>query len=193
MRMVGGLSGCLMVGLYSTQELGHIMIWRGRLSMMLVFISVLATALACAQSPAGLNQGRGTRDNPIAARSYAKTTSYEVRAQSVVRPVPDLAPENDVEKEYMKVQFEIKCARDSDEVCDLAVLREQFRLVDEEGIIYESDPTVELPARDDPLECEILGGAAKAGWMAFRVPVGVPVNTALAEYGEDQRIFFRLP
>lgn len=58
-------------------------------------------------------------------------------------------------------------------------------------MLFPPDYTLEI---DDPvLEGEILGGAQKTGWLVYKVPVGLAVNEAVAQYGEDLRVFFRLP
>lgn len=163
-----------------------------------VFVAgiLLAAAAACAfNAPDRLNDGRGTRDNPVPARVFAKTPSYEVRALSVLRPLPvdeAEAPEGGTTgSEYMKVQFEVLCARDPEEICNLTELRDKFQLVGGEGVLFPPDYTLEI---DDPLlEGEILGGAQKPGWLVYRVPNGLPVTEAVVEYGEELRVFFRLP
>jgi hypothetical protein len=169
---------------------------RGHFSIAFVLVWLLAASLACMeQAPEHLNEGRGTRDDPVPARVYAKTTNYEVRAQNAVRPMAGATPTQDEEfpTEYLKVQFEIKCIRGTDEICDLNEIGPNLTVISDDGVIYEADMTATLPAGDSPLDGEILGGAEQAGWLVYQVPTGIPVTLALAKYGQDQRIFFKLP
>ncbi|NLE50808.1 MAG: hypothetical protein GX613_05320 [Chloroflexi bacterium] len=165
--------------------------------VLLVLTALLAAGAACAlNSPDRLNEGRGTRDNPVPARVFAKTTQYDVRALSVLRPLPletetPSEEQTDLSYEYMKVQFEVRCTRDAEAICNLTELRDNFQLVGGEGVLFPPDYTLEI---DDPLlEGEILGGGEKAGWLVYRVPHGLAVTEAVVQYGEDLRVFFRLP
>jgi hypothetical protein len=91
----------------------------------------------------------------------------------------------------MKVQFEVRCTRGEEEICDLTELRDNIQLVGGEGVLFPPDYSLEI---DDPLlEGEILGGGVKAGWLVYRVPHGLPVTEAVVEYGEDLRVFFAAP
>ncbi len=70
----------------------------------------------------------------------------------------------------MKVQFEILCKKDPEEICNLTELRDSLQVVGGSGVLFPPDYTLEI---DDPLlEGEILGGAQKAGWLVFKVPQG---------------------
>jgi len=167
------------------------------LPVILVAVMLLAAGTACAlTAPDRLNEGRGTRENPVPARTFAKTTQYEIRALSVIRPVTtDTSSATDASDdrsmEFMKVQFEVLCTKDSEEICNLTELRDNFQLVGSNGVLFPPDYTLEI---DDPLlEGEILGGAQKTGWLVYQVPAGLAVNEAVAQYGEDLRVFFRLP
>jgi len=147
--------------------------------------------LACSfNSPTTLNDGRGSADKPVALQRYARTSNYDVRALSVVRPMPEASPGPDADWEYMRVQFQVRCTVSRDKVCDLSELRRQLKLVDVNGIIY--DPKLSIPVGDS-LEGEILGDAEKAGWLAYAVPKGLRVTRAMAEYGQDHRLFFTIP
>jgi len=164
---------------------------------LLVLALLLAASAACAFSaPDRLNEGKGTRSDPVPARKFAKTTQYDVRALSVVRPItpPDdalLETDDDLSSEYMKVQFEVRCTKDAEEICDLTALRDSFQVIGGKGVLFPPDYTFKL---EDPiLEGEILGGAQKTGWLVFKVPQGLPVTEAVAEYGDDLRVFFQLP
>jgi|GEM_PF-1704597 hypothetical protein len=170
--------------------------WWGAAPALLVAGMMLAAAAACAfNSPDRLNDGRGTRERPVPARVFAKTPQYEVRALSVLRPVPvegqGEGETTDIGTEYMKVQFEVLCSRDPEEICDLTELRDNFQVVGGEGVLFPPDYTLEIS--DPLLEGEILGGAQKAGWLVYKVPTGLTVTEAVVEYGEGLRLFFRLP
>lgn len=158
---------------------------------------LLISGLACAsESATTLNEGKGTRADPVVARKFAKASSFDVRALSVIHlssstPTPEETPAG---IEVIKVQFEIKCTRGSDEICDLGELRNNLKLVSEDGIIYEAALDGDgLAESDQPLKGEILGGAQQAGWMVYAIPAGVEVKLALAEFGEDELVFFKLP
>ncbi len=59
----------------------------GAAPVLLALVMLLMAGAACAfNAPDRLNEGQGTRDKPVAARKFAKTPHYEVRALSVVRP-----------------------------------------------------------------------------------------------------------
>lgn len=173
---------------------------KSRMVAVFVVLMLLASGLACAsESATVLNEGKGTREDPIAARKYAKAASFEVRALSVIyetltedaTPAPQETPAG---VDTLKVQFEIKCTRGPDEICDLGEMRNNLKLVSSDGIIYE--PILDdagLEESDRPLQGEILGGAQQAGWMAYQIPTGIQVTLALAEFGEGERVFFKLP
>ena len=115
--------------------------WWGAAPALLVAGMMLAAAAACAfNSPDRLNDGRGTRERPVPARVFAKTPQYEVRALSVLRPVPvegqGEGETTDIGTEYMKVQFEVLCSRDPEEICDLTELRDNFQVVGGEGVLF---------------------------------------------------------
>jgi hypothetical protein len=157
------------------------------------------SALACMQQNAEvLNKGQGTRDDPVAARQYAHTTTYDVRAMNVVRPMnvenTPAALDDNTQSEYMRVQFEIKCSRGTEEICNLDELRAGIKLVGTNGVLYE--PLSDFVLDDEsepPLAGEILGGAEQSGWVVYQVPVGMSVPQAVAEFGQDQHVFFSLP
>jgi hypothetical protein len=163
--------------------------------VLFVGMMLLAASVACMkQSAAVLNEGKGTRDDPVAARQYAKTDVYDVRVLSAVRPAQLPTPAGqETEQEYMKVQFGVKCTKAEDEVCNLGELRSDFKVVSKDGILYDPALTVEAPNGDNVLAGEILGGAEQTGWLIYQVPVGVTITEAVVGYGEDMRVFLRLP
>lgn len=169
----------------------HVSRRRPALYVGLVTVFLWLATVACSfNSPTTLNDGKGTSDEPVPVQTYARTSDYDVRALSVVRPVEELSlpPESDME--YMRVQFQVRCTQGSDEVCDLTELRQDIKLVDNNGVIYEPQLNVGV---DNPLEGQILGDAEKAGWLVYAVPQGLEVHRALTEYGQDQRVFFLIP
>lgn len=173
---------------------------KSRIYPVVVVLMLLISGLACASENAKvLNEGKGTRDDPIAARTYAKASSFDVRALSVIYMSPTENPSPAPEEtptgvNTLKIQFEIKCTRGAEESCNLSELRNNLKLVSDDGIIYESiGDNSRLAESDQPLEGEILGGAEQAGWMLYEIPTGVTVRVAVAEFGEDQRVFFKLP
>ena len=156
-------------------------------------IAVLVLAiLACSGTPAStLNEGKGTRNDPVLVGKYMVTTTYEIRAQAVSY-VDTQEPASDAD-EYRKVQFQIKCTKSADDICDLSEIRDSLKLVSTTGIIYDPVPGVKLPPSDKPLQGEILGGAEQVGWLVYEIPIGVEVKLAMAEYDTDRRGFFVLP
>ncbi len=164
---------------------------RRRRALALVVGLLALAVLACSfNSPTTLNNGRGSADNPVPLQRYARTSDYDVRALSVVRPMPEATSGADADWEYMRVQFQVRCTLSRDKVCNLSELRSQLKLVDVSGIIY--DPKLSVTV-DNPLEGEILGDAEKAGWLVYAVPKGLQVTRAMAEYGQDHRLFFFIP
>jgi hypothetical protein len=166
--------------------------WRG----LLVIVMLALAAIACMkQDPELLNEGQGTRDDPVTARQYAHTTTYDVRAMNAVRPMAventPAALDDTTQTEYMRVQYEIKCTLHSEEICNLNDVRAGIKLVGTDGVLYE--PMSNIILDDQPLEGEILGGAVQTGWVVYQVPVEVVVTQAVAEYGQDQHVFFNLP
>lgn len=160
-----------------------------RLALVVGFLAL--AVLACSfNSPTTLNNGRGSVDKPVPLQRYARTSDYDVRALSVVRPMPEADPGPEADWEYMRVQFQIRCTLGKEKVCNLTELRSQLKLVDDGGIIY--DPELSVPV-ENPLEGEILGNAEKAGWLAYAVPKGLQVARGMAEYGQDHRLFFFIP
>jgi len=169
----------------------------GATPVLLALVMLLVAGAACAfNAPDRLNEGQGTRDKPVPARKFAKTPQYDVRALSVVRPVTvtsegESGKNTDIASEYMKVQFEVRCNKDPEEICNLTELRDSLQVVGGSGVLFPPDYALEI---EDPLlEGEILGGAQKTGWLVFKGPQGLSVTEALAQYGEDLRVFFRLP
>jgi hypothetical protein len=162
-----------------------------RASYLGLVVGMLALAvLACSfNSPSTLNEGQGTASDPVPLQKYARTSDYDIRALSVVRPIEEGVSTDDSDLEYMRVQFQIRCTKDEDEICDLSELRRDIKLVDKNGIIYDPALTITV---DRMLEGQILGGAEKAGWQVYRVPEGLVVGRALAEYGQDHRVFFMI-
>jgi hypothetical protein len=158
----------------------------------LPFLSLVLAATACVfmSSPAELNDGRGTRQQPIPKGIYAKTLDYEVTVLSVDSPQQDKDSSGSSQSLTLRVQFQVRCLKQADQVCQLQEIARHLKLVDEGGILY--DP-VFVPEIEDPLEGEILGDAVKAGWLVYQIPHGVSITLALAEYGQDQRVFFQLP
>jgi len=163
---------------------------RIKLLILMLLLASMACTLFSAES---LNDGRGTREKPVPARVYAKTTSYNVRALSLVWPQPTEEASqsaDDLQTVRVRLQVQIQCQRKNDQICRLEDIGREIKLVDEAGTLYEPIMAVDL---EDPLEGEILGDAEKAGWLAFDVPRGVTISAAVAEYGEDMRVFFKLP
>jgi len=158
----------------------------------LSLVSLLLATMACVlfASPAELNDGKGTRERPVPARQYAKTLDYGVTALNAVWPPQDKETSLAAETIDLRVLFQIKCLMLADQVCQLDQIASHIKVVDGSGILY--DPVF---ASDigDPLEGEVLGGATKAGWLVYQIPRGVQITLALAEYGQDQRVFFELP
>lgn len=158
---------------------------------LIVMLLVLASAACVLSSPEVLNDGKGTRDNPIPPKTYAHTLAYDVGAMAAVWEQQDDSPASASEDvQLLRVQFQVHCNENEDQVCQLEDIRRDLKLVDASGILYEPVFSLEI---EKPLEGEILGGAEKTGWLAFQIPRGVEVVAAIAEYGEDQRVFMRLP
>lgn len=166
-------------------------------ALVMVVAALLLAILACSGTPASsLNEGRGTRNDPVPARRYTRTTEYEVRVLTVVRPSPPdaeaTAEPSELTHRY-HVQFQVKCRKPPDDICDLDAISDQLKLVSSDGIIYEPMTNPPLEESDTELEGRILGGAEKTGWMVYEAPTGVELSLAMAEYGQDRRAFFRLP
>lgn len=156
-----------------------------------VLISLTLSTMACALiSAEALNDGRGTREDPVPARVYAKTTDYEVRALSVVWPIANESASTDLQDARLRVQYQVRCGAADREVCRLAEITSNIKLVDATGILYDSMVDADL---EKPLDGEILGGAEKTGWLAYQVPRGVEICCAVALYDPDQSVFFDLP
>jgi hypothetical protein len=164
---------------------------------VIIFVAVLllASSMACMQQSAEvLNEGKGTRDDPVAAMKYAKTDAYDVQILSAVRPAQIPTPAGQkTDHEYMKVQFGVKCTRADDQVCNLDEFRVNFKVASEDGILYDPALEIDVPQGDNVLEGEILGGAEQTGWLLYQVPVGVPVTLAVVGYGDDLHVFLKLP
>jgi hypothetical protein len=157
-----------------------------------VIAALVLAILACSGTPAStMNEGKGTRNDPVPAGKYMITNKYDVRAQAVSY-VDTQDPPSETD-EYRKVQFQIKCTKSPDDICDLSEIRDSLKLVSTTGIIYDSVPGVTLPPSDKPLQGEILGGAEQVGWLVYEIPIGVEVKLAMAEYDTDRRGFFSLP
>lgn len=158
-------------------------------AVLLVVLMLVASMTACSlNSPEMLNDGRGTRDNPIPARMYARTSQYDVRVLSVVMPQTEEATES--EKRPIRVQYQIHCTKSTEDVCRLQDIGRNIKLVDASGILY--DPIFSRTV-EEPLEGEILGDAEQAGWLVYEIPNGIELAAAVSEYGDDQRVFFELP
>jgi hypothetical protein len=157
----------------------------------LALIFLIPGAMACALiSAEALNDGKGTRDVPVPARVYAKTTHYEVRALNVVWSAENDSSSTDPQYASLRVQFQIRCGAADNEVCELAKITGNIKLVDTAGILY--DPVFDEDL-EKPLEGEILGDAEKTGWVAYQVPRGVEISSVVALYAPDQNVFFDLP
>ncbi|WP_119068692.1 hypothetical protein [Aggregatilinea lenta] len=157
-----------------------------------VIAALVLAILACSGTPAStLNEGKGTRNDPVPVGKYMVTTNYEVRAQAVSH-VDTEEPSSETD-EYRKVQFLIKCRKSPDDVCDLDQIRENLKLVSVTGIIFDPVPNVDLPPSDKPLGGDILGEAEKAGWLVYEIPIGLDITLGMAEYETDRRGFFVLP
>lgn len=162
------------------------------LPVWLVVSLLVMASMACMRQTDTLNQGRGTRDDPVTALQFARTLNYSIRGMSVSRPydVPRrTAREN---YEFVGVEFEILCTRDDEEICDLDEIATEIRLVSDAGHLFT--PRLNLTL-DNPLEGQILGNSRKVGWVVFEVPITMPVKTgtvAFASEAEDL-VFFSLP
>lgn len=156
-------------------------------------IAVLVLAiLACSGTPAStLNDGKGTRNDPVPVGKYMVTTNYEIRAQAVTYMDTE-QPTNEAD-EYRKVQFQIKCRKSPDDICDLGEIRDNLKLVSTTGIIFDPVYNVTLPPSDRPFQGQILGDAEQVGWLVYQTPKGLEVTLAMAEYDPDRRGFFALP
>jgi hypothetical protein len=159
---------------------------------LLALICLLLATMACVliSAPEELNDGKGTRERPVPARQYAKTLDYEVVALNVEWPQQDKQTSLSSETVDLRILLQIKCLKLADQVCQLDEIASHIKAVDGSGMLY--DP-VFAPDIETPLEGEVLGGATKAGWLVYQIPQGVQVRLALAEYGQDQRVFFQLP
>jgi hypothetical protein len=163
----------------------------GPIYAWLVMLTLVLAATACVLSaPETLNDGKGTRENPVPPRTYAHTINYDVRALSVVWEQQNDSQVSDSEDAQLSVQFQIHCNQAEDKVCRLADIRGDIKLVDASGILYEPVFSSDV---DDPLEGEVLGNGEKAGWLVYQIPQGVEILAAMAEYGQEQRVFFQLP
>jgi hypothetical protein len=164
-----------------------------RRAMLLVLTLLALSTLACSilSSPEALNDGKGSRENPVPLKEYAKTIDFDVRALSAVwinRGGNE--SEEDPQEQSIRIQLQVRCTKQDDEVCVLEDIRDHVKLVDGSGILYEPGFAV---GDEKPLEGEILGEAEKSGWVMYRMPYGVEVASLVVEYGEDQRLFFELP
>jgi hypothetical protein len=148
-----------------------------RIYLWLAFILPALSAMACALiSAEGLNDGN--TGGAVPARTYAKTTDYEVRALSVVWSNPDDSSTTDSQYAGMRVQFQIRCDAADREVCPLGEIASNIKLVDAAGILYDSVLDDNL---EKPLEGEILAklrnrmaglsGAARCGNLLCSSPL----------------------
>jgi hypothetical protein len=161
------------------------------ISPWLVMLLLVLATMACVLSSADmLNDGKGTRKNPVPPRTYAHTFDYDVRALSAVWEEQNDSQVSSAQDMRLRVQFQIRCNKAEDEICQLVDIRQHIKLVDTSGIIYE--PVFSLNI-DDPLEGEILGGGEKAGWLIYQIPQGAEISASIAEYGQEQGVFFQLP
>ncbi|NDJ78551.1 MAG: DUF4352 domain-containing protein [Chloroflexi bacterium] len=157
----------------------------------MVLIGVALSTIACAlSSPETLNDGKGTRENPVPPRTYARTVNYDVRALNVVWEQQNESTSSESLEIPLRVQYQIRCTKDEGDVCQLEDIHPNLKLVDTNGIVYES---VFLADLEKPLQGEVLGDGEKVGWIAYRVPRGVEITAAVAEYGAEQHVFFELP
>lgn len=162
-----------------------------RYSWLVLMLLTLASAACALSSPEALNDGKGTRKNPIPPQTYAHTPDYDVRALGVVWEQPEHSqPVDSQDTQHLRVQFQIRCDKPEDAICQIEEIRQGIQLVDASGILY--DPVFSATI-ENLLEGEILGDGEKAGWLAFQVPRGVELVSAVAEYGDDQHVFFQLP
>lgn len=164
-----------------------------RRAMLLVLALLALSTLACSilTSPEALNDGKGSRENPVPLKEYAKTLDFDVRALTAVwinRGGSE--SDEDPQEQSIRIQLQVRCTKQDDEVCVLEDIRGHVKLVDGSGILYEPGFAIE---NETPLEGEILGGAEKSGWVMYRMPYGVEVDSLVVEYGDDQRLFFELP
>ncbi|HEX3053690.1 MAG TPA: hypothetical protein VHP83_23730 [Aggregatilineaceae bacterium] len=166
----------------------------------LVILLLSIAALACfQQSRSEMNNGKGARDNPVSPRKYAVTSDFSIAALSVVRrPITaseiseatQEASPDDLQFEYLKVQFQVKCNLADEKICDLSEIGTHVQLVSDTGILI--NPT-DMENSDSPLAGEILGDAEKTGWLIFKVPIGMVVTTAVVRYDDGEMLFFALP
>lgn len=154
---------------------------------MLVFSSV-----ACMRQMDTLNQGKGTRDDPVTALQFAKTMNYDIRGTSVERgaDIPGEMPASD--HTFMRVEFEVICTKDSEQICDLENIAEDVKLVNTMGRLYP--PRLDV-AQDSPLSGEILGKARYTGWLVYEVPESSTIQVAVVPFSADGEdlVFFNLP
>lgn len=160
--------------------------WPALLVGMLLVISGMACTVF--SSPGALNEGQGTRDDPVAVHIYAKTIEFDVRALSVVW-MTQSDTDKDLSERTLRVQLQVRCTKADDQICVLEDIGERIKMVDASGILYEPSSNTD----ENPLEGEILGGAEKAGWLVYRIPRGVEIASLVAEYGQEQHVFFELP
>jgi hypothetical protein len=162
--------------------------WASFVVVMLLGLSTLSCAVF--SSPGTLNDGKGTREDPVPMQVYAKTIDFDVRALSVVWMDQEAAGKSEPsDQRPLRIEIQVRCTKLNDETCDLKNIAQHIKLVDESGILYEPIFSIQL---EQPLEGEVLGGAEKAGWLAYQIPRGVDVSSMVAEYGEEQLVFFNL-
>lgn len=158
---------------------------------LVLIVLVLSTGACMLSSPESLNDGKGTRENPVPPRTYAHTTDeYDVRALNVVWEQENGDQENTSEEVRLRVQFQIHCTEDANKVCNIEDIKPNIKLADASGILYEP---IFPSSIKDPLGGEVLGDGEKAGWLEYRIPRGVEIIAAVAKYGQEQYVFFQLP
>jgi hypothetical protein len=157
---------------------------------LVMLMLALATTACAITSPQTLNDGRGTRENPVPTGMYAHTTNYDVMAIGVLRKPQNDNQSTSQDTQTLQVQFQVRCNEPEDQVCQLDQIGQKLRLLDANGVLYDSVYSSDLR---EPLAGEILGGAKTTGWLAFQVPSGVNITAAIAEYGQDQYVVFMIP
>jgi hypothetical protein len=159
--------------------------------LVMLFLA-LATTACMITSPQTLNDGRGTRENPVPTGLYAHTTNYDVKAIGVLweQQNDSQSTSSQDTTQPLQVQFQIRCNEPEDTVCQLDQIGQKLKLLDVDGVLYDSVYSANLK---EPLTGEILGGAEKTGWLAFQIPSGADITAAVAEYGEQQYVVFLIP
>ena len=161
-------------------------------AICLVIVMLLFASLACMRQTDTLNQGRGTRDDPVTALQFARTRSYNIRGMNVTRPMTFDHRSTPKGYEYIGVEYEVLCTRGSEEICDLDAIADGIKLVSSTGHLFS--PVDNLPV-DNPLSGEILGNARKIGRVVYQTPINTAISTATVAFKSDSAdlVFFKLP